>query len=855
MTDSSGSPPPSSRVVRWIAAHPVRVAAAVFLVTAISAVPATHLGIDVDVVDLLPDHAPMAAAYRIALQHFGGLDRVFVLIEGSTDLDFVAVQQKLAQRLEGEPEIANVRIGLEPSDEAFLTAEVLPRAPLLLSSDDWLDELARRLTPEALRDRAHTIRDELLAPGGQFSAPWLVADPLGLAPLLDALRPAAAIPIDPLSGTFRSDDGRAALVMITPARAEMDAAGGRKLLARLETAFAGLRAEFGDDLQLWAVGGPLYAAQDEQIVHADLASTVTSSALMCVLILVIASGGWRPPAGGFALVVVGLVWTAAALAFAFGRVSAIGLAFAAVLVGLGVDYWIHAGARFARFIAESMTPADALAATYRTVGPAILSSAATTAAGFAVLAAAHLRPIREIGVTVALGMTAILVATASLGGAVLALQARGRRPGWDGPAWRVLGRAVEAAVGFAERRSRVVLSAAAVVTVVALAGVPRLTLVADLRGLRPANHPTLEAEHQLLERFNLGLDTTRVVVHGAGLDEALERAAAVAAALRSELRGSGSVTSPDAWLPPARASQERLDALRGLDLGTALDRFETDLSAVGIAPRAFRPTLDLLRGLVDGRVDPVAPRDRWPSWLNELVREGPDGVWAAVYVRAPLGLWPDGPPPELVAELERVAPGVAVASATAVGAELRRIAASDLKRLAVVALLVISGVVIVSFKGRLRGAVLSMLPVVLGTLWVLGLWGLIGVRLDVLSLIFVPVLLGIGIDDGLHAVHAAHTGTSRPDLPKAVRETGRAMVLTTLTTTAAFASLGLSHLPSLRAGGLLVGVGVSACLVATLLVLPALAELFLPPSGMSGFSPEVPAGDAGGRRKPNRRRL
>ncbi len=823
MTEPGGSLPASGRVVRWIAAHPVRLALATLLVTAIAAVSATRLGIDVDVVDLLPDHAPMAAAYRIALEHFGGLDRVFVLLEGPTSVDLGAAQEELAARLEGQPEIADVRIGLEPEDEVFLTTEVLPRAPLLLPSQGWRDELASRLTPEALRDRARTIRAELLTPGGQFMAPWLAADPLGLAPLLDALRPSAALPIDPLTGTFRSDDGRAALVIITPARGEMDAAGGRALLARLETAFAELRAESGDELQLWAVGGPLYAAQDEQLVHADLANTIATSALMCVLILVIASGGWRPPAGGFAAVVVGLVWTAGALALGLGRVSAIALAFAAVLVGLGVDYWIHGGARFARFIAEGLDPADALAATYRTVGPGILSSATTTAAGFAVLAAAHLRPIREIGVTVALGMTAILAATASLGAALLVIQARGRRPGWDGPAWRALGRGVEAAVGFAERRSRVVLSIAAVATVVTLVGVPRLTLDADLRGLRPTSHPTLEAEHRILEHFDLGLDTTRVIVHGASLDEALERAAAVAAALRSELGGAGSVTSPDAWLPLARTSHERLDALRELGLGAALDRFETDLDAAGIAPSAFRPALDLLRGLVDGRVDPVPPRDLWPGWLDELVREEPDGVWAAVYVRAPLGRWPDGPPTDLMAELERVAPGVAVASASAVGAELRRIAALDLKRLAVVALLVIAGVVIVSFKGRLRAAVLAVLPVVLGTLWTLGLWGLIGIRLDVLSLIFVPVLLGIGIDDGLHAVHAAHAGTSRPDLPTAVRETGRAMVLTTLTTVAAFASLGLSHLPSLKAGGLLVGVGVSACLVATLFVLPALA--------------------------------
>ncbi len=795
---------------------------------------ATRLGVDVDVVDLLPDDAPVAAAYRVALEHFGGLERVFVLVEGPDDLDLLAVQEELAERLSGQPEIAEVRVGLEAEDEEFLTTEVLPRAPLLLQDPEWKEELARRLTPEALRTRARAIRAELLGPGGQVAAPWLAADPLGLLTALPGLRPAGAIPVDPATGAFRSADGGAALVVITPARGEIDAAGGRELLARLEGAFAELRRRFGSDLELAAVGGPLYAAQDEQLVRADLQVTVTTSAVLCALVLVLASGGWRAPLGGLLTVGVGLLWTAAVLALTLERVSAVGLAFAAVLIGLGLDYWIHGSARFADRPTGDVGPVAAVAATVRRVGPGILSSAVTTACGFSVLAAAHLRPIREIGVAVAVGMTAILFATATFGVALLVLG--GRRP-WGGPVWRALGRAVAATVAFVEGRPRGVSAVLLLVSVAAAAGLPGLSLEADLRGLRPASHPVLEAERRLLERFDLGLDTTRVVVRGDTLEEALESSAAVAAALAPELGEDGSVTSPHLWLSSAGRGRERLAELEVLGLGPALDRFELEFGRAGLEAAAFRPAMATLRELLAGGPMIVPDTDTWPSWLAELVRVEEDGVWAAVHVRTPLGRWSQGPPAEVLAAVEAAAPGAAVASAAALGAELKRIASADFERLAAIAAVVVGSLVLLSFRGRLRPALLAMLPVVLGCLWTFGLWGHLGGRLDVLSLVFLPILLGIGIDDGLHAVHAAHAGGDGRDLAAAVRETGRAMVLTSLTTIAGFSSLGLSHLPSLQAGGLLVAVGVAACLAATLFALPALTAR-RSPGGVRGRGEE-----------------
>ena len=115
----------------------------------------------------------------------------------------------------------------------------------------------------------------------------------------------------------------------------------------------------------------------------------------------------------------------------------------------------------------------------------------------------------------------------------------------------------------------------------------------------------------------------------------------------------------------------------------------------------------------------------------------------------------------------------------------------------------------------------------LGSLWLLGLYGWLGYSLDPLTIAVAPLLLGIGIDDGLHALHGSrvHGG-----LVPALEQVGQAMTLTTLTTCVGFGSLLFSRVPALRLSGLLVACGTLFCLIATLVVLPALDRLIRRPA-------------------------
>ena len=126
-------------------------------------------------------------------------------------------------------------------------------------------------------------------------------------------------------------------------------------------------------------------------------------------------------------------------------------------------------------------------------------------------------------------------------------------------------------------------------------------------------------------------------------------------------------------------------------------------------------------------------------------------------------------------------------------------------------------------------SLLAFLPLALGCLWTFGFWGSAGRPLDLLPIATLPVLFGTGIDLGVHAVHGARQevagGRWLAGLRGAVARSGLAMTLIILTTGAGFGSLGGSRVPGIQNAGLVVAAGVTACLLATLFVLPALGSL------------------------------
>ncbi len=121
-----------------------------------------------------------------------------------------------------------------------------------------------------------------------------------------------------------------------------------------------------------------------------------------------------------------------------------------------------------------------------------------------------------------------------------------------------------------------------------------------------------------------------------------------------------------------------------------------------------------------------------------------------------------------------------------------------------------------------RDTFLSLLPALAGGLLMFGLLGLFDIPLNPANLIVLPLILGIGVDDGVHVLHDYRMQKRRY---RTSSSTINAIMLTSLTTMIGFGSMILADHRGLASLGLVLVIGVGSCLFVSLVTLPAILTL------------------------------
>lgn len=115
-----------------------------------------------------------------------------------------------------------------------------------------------------------------------------------------------------------------------------------------------------------------------------------------------------------------------------------------------------------------------------------------------------------------------------------------------------------------------------------------------------------------------------------------------------------------------------------------------------------------------------------------------------------------------------------------------------------------------------------LLPLVLSLIWVAGAMSFAGVAVSVVTAAIVPMVLGIGVDGGVHlqASWRRHDG----NLGDVFAETGLAVVVTIATSIAAFGAFIVARSPSLIQFGAQAAGALFGCLLVTLLIMPIILQ-------------------------------
>jgi predicted RND superfamily exporter protein len=169
------------------------------------------------------------------------------------------------------------------------------------------------------------------------------------------------------------------------------------------------------------------------------------------------------------------------------------------------------------------------------------------------------------------------------------------------------------------------------------------------------------------------------------------------------------------------------------------------------------------------------------------------------------------------------AAGGVVTGAPVLEGSLLALLQRDTLRVTVASALAVALLLAVYYR-RWRPWLAVMLPLALAWALFAAALGALGLPLNLYNLLAVPLVIGYGIDDHVFLVHRYEAEPSR-GAGHALATTGRAIVLTSLSTMAGFAGLAVARFDGLRLLGLSGALAVLLCLLAAFAVLPALLTL------------------------------
>ncbi len=855
--------------------HPLTVILAGALLTAVAFAGMSRLRFETGLADYLPEDSPVVQLFTRAVEHYGTSDNLVIVFIGDEEDAEVRqiLAEDLAQRLEASGDVLSVdlRFGGEvPEGEA---PAILDYALLYLDGEG-LHQLARMLEPEAIRLRVQANKELLRSPAGLVARDLVARDPLGLRDLFAGRfrQLKGNLNIRFMDGYPFSQDLSLLLMMVKPAEPAQNLAFTDAFLARVRTMVEESRSILAEELgeealagvEVGLTGGYPIVSDYNALLKRDLGWSIATAfaGVMILFLLAFRRIGSLLYVG--VPLLTGLAWTMGFAGFAVGRLNLFTAAAAAVLLGLAIDFAIHL---FNRYVGErdrGRSLDEAIHCAVVETGDGVVTAALTTVAAFAACTITPIQGLVQLGIICGAGMILGLAANFFLMPAFLKLRGgRRHRESFKDASFNF---------GLAGL-SRVVIHhpvpviAAWVVLTAAFGwGCLQASIDTDMRSLRPGASDAINLQSRLAETIGSGLVYSMILVEADSEEEALTRNDVVARRLEGLVAEQEVVfyLSLTNLMPPPEKQQAVLDWLEETRARRPelLDpeRVAADL-ALAMEEEGFRlgpeyeQTVSLLRRVLrlDRRLtldqldDPVI-RKQADRFLHQ--ENGRTELVSYVYPHRK-----DGAAQYRVTTMleERVVgdlPDAHIISVAILGRELKRLIGEGTLEAAALALLLVL-VLLWSHFRRVSYVLLTAVPLILGEMGAIGGMTLLGINLNMVNMGIVPIILGIGIDDGIHIVHR-FLDQGEGDVEGVFRFAGRAVVITSLTTIVGFGSLAFATYKGLWTAGVFAILGVGMCLLSSITLLPALLQVFAverraaragaarQPAPADGESPDTP---------------
>lgn len=812
----------AGKVVGFVYAHLLLVGLALAALFALGLWAAVGTPMKTDVFDLLPFRDAQLDDYKRASQWFGGSDTLYFNVSG---MDARACARSLAQSLS--------EAGLETEDypDAAQAAGEIARAYPLLYDGSF--DLSAATSESAVQARFEYYKKKMSGVGGGIFRKMLFGDVLGCVPdVVGRLRDFSTMGAMPDGAVLADSKGENFLLIARHAGNAADSDFAARVCALADGAITRAKSKF-PEAQIDYIGAYAMSADNAQIARADSSRCLP---ITCALILAVCVSAFRNRVFALAAAVPTLIGTVAAfcvLRCAFSQVSALSVAFASIAAGVGIDYALHIlyplDSRGKFSVLKAQKTADSLSSP-------IFAICFTTLTAFAIIACLG-GAMAQLGLfgLVSVAVTAVVSVFVLPAFATALSRERTRPTFFERIADKVL------LLQFA--RPRIFAAAACLLALASLPLALRVGFDGSVSSLASKSERLEQSDLRVRAAWGAAVSSPQIVAYGRTFDEA---ATALAAACgRVEKSGGAEISRTAKLLQSSAAAEKNLEKWEAFWSPEKLREFSETVSKVarenGINPAAFKPALDAIRNARSSAVALSDSPQMSKIFAKRIFRDSQTCalcVPISVESGADLGKLADAVAGGRYGAGARTAAGVVSSggSAAQVGqsgaflldmqylqTHISQTTRSIFLKCALVSLAAVG--IYLSFALRsVLAAAGVMLCVAVGLVWSFALMEITGTKITLTNSVFVIFSVCLAQDYAVMIFYGAVKNAN-------ARAAGGPVLLSAITTIAAFGTLALARHTVIAGLGVAAAVSVFSILCASLCIAPFLAVSF---GGKSG---------------------
>jgi len=597
-----------------------------------------------------------------------------------------------------------------------------------------------------------------------------------------------------------SSDQLMYLIMVSPQKNIDEMANAKEFTRVTDRALAGMKAAH-PELRVRRTGFAAVQmdAQDAMFTDFGIMMVITAIGILLVFLLGLKSVGY--PLLSMIPLTVGVLIMFGLYSFV-GTLNLFSMMTPIILFGLGIDYAIHFGSRYGEVRLElgpSAPQAEILTRTFNSIGPGLFIAATTTVFAFLALTTSTINGFAEAGIMAGSGVVSAFSSMMYLLPILVTWrESRFKKTGvhfLKSRKYLRLGRFVQSPFGIA---AAALILALAVSSIVFL---PKIGMERDGMKLTPQVE-SVTLSKDLEEKFNFTDVQSYIILNG--YDN-----------LKKFRREVGRKEEGSAAYPAINAS-------RVMDARKAIRTFEK------LGWDRDIDTLARYKEMYAGRTTMMGnPNENIAELYDFIVRNYVD--WESdeyLVIVPPSGfVWDSDLTDMYLSDLEILEDKFSVESAgfIHIWKWLLDHMMGDLLRSSLAAFVLMLLIVLVTMRS-IRATLICSTTMLISFVSTLSIVGMLGIKFNYVNVISFPLIIGLGIDYIVHIYHRL-VHTEKGDIVGAVSSTGKAVLLTTLTTLMAFGTISFSVHRGLAQTGIITCIGLTMALLSSLFIIPTLVKL------------------------------